>query len=99
MKIIEGITSYDYYLKSDLYDCRVSFLVGSSIFLAMVFSAVSFDLDVFVRGGELVLKVTNLFSTDQSLSHGQPLGSSRRQGDQFKFTLESSQPNTMPGGE
>lgn len=37
MKIIEGITSYDYYIKSDLYDCRVSFLVGSSIFLVMVF--------------------------------------------------------------
>lgn len=53
MKIKEDITSYDNYVKSDLYDCRVSFLVGSSIFLAMVFSAVSFDFDVFIRGGEL----------------------------------------------
>lgn len=53
MKIKEDITSYDNCIKSDLYDCRVSFLVDSSIFLAMVFSAVSFDFDVFIRGGEL----------------------------------------------
>ena len=36
-----------------VFGCRISFLVGSSLFLLMVCSAVSCDFGVFVRGGEL----------------------------------------------
>ena len=47
MKIKEDITSYDNYVKSDLYDCRVSFLVGSSVFFFLMVVQQLFVILVF----------------------------------------------------